>query len=62
MAFSVPCIISDREWHDQSSDKGMLLDRVRLMNAIPERLCDGTLEYEVHTWVDNWLMENNTDD
>ena len=40
----------------------MLLDRVRLMNAIPERPHDGTLEYEVHTWVDNWLMENNTDD
>ncbi len=62
MAFSVPCIISDREWHDQSSDKGMLIDRVRLMNSMPERPHDGVLEDEVNTWVGNWLGENNTDE
>ena len=62
MAFSVPCIISDREWHDQSSDKGMLVDRIRLMNAMPESPHDGTLENDIHTWVTDWLGENNTDE
>ena len=61
-AFSVPCIISDREWHDQSSEKGMLIDRVRLLNAVPDRPNDINLETDITEWLEIWLPENIIDE
>lgn len=50
-AFSVPCIIKEREWHDFSRDKGLLFDRIRLMNLLNNGLQDAEFDDFLSIWV-----------
>jgi len=57
-AFSVPCVISDRVWHDVSKEGGILFDRIRITNLIGElELKDKHLAREVATFIKNRLEE-----
>ena len=57
VAFSVPCIIDDRDWHGQSREKGILFDRVRILNLLPKGVKDKNLKAEISTWVKEQLPE-----
>lgn len=49
--FAIPCIVDDDVWHDISKDKGILFDRVRLMNLLKGGINDAALNQELATWV-----------
>ena len=59
-AFAVPCVISQRDWHDVSKDKGILFDRIRIMNL----LTGGIEDVELKEAVDDWIrsaLENHAE-
>ncbi len=39
-AFAVPCIINEYEWHDASLDKGLIFDRIRIVNLLQNGVQD----------------------
>lgn len=51
IAFAIPCVISERDWHDTSKDNGILFDRVRIVNLLSEGIRDQTLNQDLSTWV-----------
>jgi hypothetical protein len=51
IAFALPCIISERDWHDTSKDNGILFDRVRIVNLLSEGIQDQTLSQDLSSWV-----------
>jgi hypothetical protein len=55
IAFSIPCIISERDWHDTSKDNGILFDRVRIVNLLSEGIRDQALNQDLSTWVQQQL-------
>lgn len=61
IAFSVPCIIDDRDWHGESKVKGVLFDRVRILNLLPKGVKDKNLKTEMDAWVKNQLSEFDND-
>ena len=56
-AFAVPSIVSDRDWHEASTDKGILFDRVRIINLLVNSEEDEKLTEELRNWVDQQLPE-----
>lgn len=56
-AFAVPCIVNDHEWHDTSVDKGILFDRVRLVNALSGGIQDSGFKQELSAWVEQQLVD-----
>jgi hypothetical protein len=56
-AFAVPCIVNDHEWHDTSVDKGILFDRVRIVNALSDGVQDMSFRQELSTWVEERLAD-----
>lgn len=50
-AFAVPCVISERDWHDVSKDKGILFDRIRIMNLLLGGIEDAELKEAVDDWI-----------
>lgn len=58
-AFAVPCVISESDWHEKSKDKGMLFDRIRLINLLFDGLQNDDLETEVEQWVRSQLPERD---
>jgi hypothetical protein len=56
-AFFVPCIIPDDLWHDISREAGILFDRIRIMNLLPNGISDPDLNAEVTKWVEEQLAE-----
>lgn len=59
IAFSVPCIITERDWHESSTDKGLLFDRARIVNLLPKRVPDKKLEKDLVSWVNEELSRLN---
>jgi hypothetical protein len=57
--FAVPCVIADRIWHDTSVDKGILLDRVRIVNSVSDGVRDRSLAAELNTWANAQLKNND---
>ncbi|MCX5814681.1 MAG: hypothetical protein NTX75_00360 [Proteobacteria bacterium] len=58
-AYAVPCVITERDWHDQSKDKGILFDRIRILNLLSGGLKDKNLIDELQSWVSEQLSELN---
>lgn len=59
-AFAVPCIISERDWHDVSREGGgILFDRVRIVNLLVDSSLEKELMKELRIWVQNQLSELN---
>lgn len=56
-AFAVPCVINERQWHDMSKDKGLLFDRVRILNLLSSELPENSLSSELKAWVDYQIKE-----
>ena len=54
-AFAVPRIITANEWHEASVDKGILLDRIRIVNSLSNGVQDMAFRQELKTWVEQWL-------
>ncbi len=57
IGFAVPRVIPERDWHEGSTDKGMLFDRPRIVNLIPTDTYDPALAEELNTWVQEQLAE-----
>jgi hypothetical protein len=55
--FAVPALIPDRDWHNMATDKGLLLDRPRIINALSVDTYDEELAAEVTAWVGEALAE-----
>lgn len=50
--FAVPRIIPREQWHDISRDaQGILFDRIRIVNSLPNGIQDGGLRAEIEAWV-----------
>jgi hypothetical protein len=54
-AFAVPCIISEQKWHEISTDKGILFDRIRIMNLLSNGIMDMDLKNDISKWVKHEL-------
>lgn len=57
-AFAVPCVISERDWHDVSKDKGILFDRIRIMNLLFDGIEDAELREEIDDWIRGELEDH----
>lgn len=56
-AFAVPRIVNDYEWHEASVDKGVLFDRVRILNLLSDGVRDTAFRQELNDWVAHRLAE-----
>lgn len=59
VAFFVPCIIPDHQWHDISREAGILFDRVRIMNLLANGISDLQLEQDLRDWVHLKIEEHS---
>lgn len=48
--FTVPRIISEREWHESSVDAGLLFDRVRIYNLLSRKKLEKKFRVELIKW------------
>lgn len=58
-AFAVPCVVDEKDWHEMSKDKGILFDRVRILNLLSDGVKDPALCNELDSWVTNQLTDLN---
>jgi len=57
MAYAVPCVVGDRDWHEVSRDKGLLFDRIRIANLLLDGVKNDALHTELSLWVSKQLQE-----
>jgi hypothetical protein len=55
--FAVPRVLSERDWHEGSTDKGLLFDRPRIINLLPTDTYDPSLAAELGAWVSEQLAD-----
>lgn len=61
MAFAVPCVIPTELWHDISREaEGILFDRIRIVNLLPDGVQEDGLRAEISAWVAEELEESRT--
>jgi len=59
VGFIVPCVIDDGLWHDITREVlGLVFDRVRLINHLPNGVQDGQLKAELEAWLAEQLVEH----
>ena len=59
MGFAVPRVIPTELWHDISREaEGILFDRIRIMNLLPEGVQEVGLREEIRAWVALELEES----
>ena len=59
--FAVPCVIVDDLWHEVSREvDGLVFDRVRLMNHLPQGVRDNTLKAGLEAWIAEQIVEHST--
>jgi hypothetical protein len=56
-SFAVPRVIPEDLWHDVSREAGILFDRIRLMNLLPNGVSDPTLRAALDTWIQQEIEE-----
>lgn len=56
-AFAVPRIVKHNEWHEASLEKGILFDRVRIVNSLSDGAKDMPLREELSAWVEQQLAD-----
>ncbi|HEY9117845.1 MAG TPA: hypothetical protein VIN11_08465 [Roseivirga sp.] len=52
-AFAVPIVIHDDLWHDISTEAGLLFDRIRIVNYVPQQFPDEPLMNQIKVWIDS---------
>lgn len=57
IGFAVPRIIFDNEWHERVREKGMMFDRARIINLLPQDTYDPDLAAELQEWLREQLDE-----
>lgn len=58
-AFAVPCVIGEELWHDVAREVGgLVFDRVRLVNYLPQGVQDGELGTALTEWRTEQIEEN----
>jgi hypothetical protein len=55
--FAVPRVITERDWHEGSTDKGLLFDRARIVNLLSRDTYDPALANELTAWVQAQVAE-----
>ena len=50
-SFAVPRVIPDDLWHDISEEAGILFDRIRLVNLLPNGVTNPELRAAIETWI-----------
>jgi hypothetical protein len=55
--FVVPGVIQDENWHDTSVDCGVVFDRARICNNMPDPFPDADLLASIRTWVEDEKAE-----
>jgi hypothetical protein len=60
-AFAVPGVITERDWHETSTDKGLLFDRARIVNLLSDGTDDEQLLEELNAWIQAKLAEVEED-
>ncbi|NJM40115.1 MAG: hypothetical protein HC853_04800 [Anaerolineae bacterium] len=53
IAFAVPCVITKNDWHEVSREKGILFDRIRILNLLSNAVSDRQLNIELVEWINN---------
>jgi hypothetical protein len=56
-SFAVPRVIPDDLWHDISEEAGVLFDRIRLINLLPNGVSDPELRTAIQTWITGEIEE-----
>ena len=59
IGFAVPCVIADSIWHDQAVEKGILLDRPRIVNSVSDGVSDRDLAAALSGWVNRELKKSD---
>jgi len=58
-AFAVPCVIADDLWHDVAREvEGLVFDRIRLVNHLPQGVQDAGLKANLMTWLAEQIEEH----
>lgn len=58
-AFAVPCVIVDDLWHDVNREvKGLVFDRVRLLNSLGDGVAENNLRAALMAWRDAQIEEH----
>jgi len=57
--FAVPCVIVDDLWHDVAREvEGLVFDRVRLVNHLPQGVQDANLQANLEAWLAEQIEEH----
>jgi hypothetical protein len=57
--FAVPCVIDDNLWHEVNREvRGLVFDRVRLVNFLPDGVGDNGLRADLESWQADQLEEH----
>lgn len=56
-AYAVPCVVDERDWHDESKIKGIIFDRIRIINLLSEGIRELKLRNDIDSWVHAQLLE-----
>jgi len=59
-AFAVPCVVDEKDWHEISRDKGILFDRIRILNLLMSGIKEKELNDELGQWVQGQLSDYAT--
>ena len=59
-AFAVPCVVDEKDWHEVSRDKGILFDRIRILNLLTGGIKEKELSDELGRWVQGQLSDYTT--
>lgn len=58
VGFAVACVVDDRLWHDVAREvEGIVFDRVRLLNSLPNGVNDADLRNELTSYVNEQINE-----
>jgi hypothetical protein len=61
VGFVVPCVIDDRLWHEITREvRGLVFDRVRVVNHLTNGVQDNNLRTELEAWVAEQIDEHKT--
>jgi hypothetical protein len=57
LLFSLPCVVSERDWYEESGKKGILFDKARIVNLFSDGLENEYLQKELKSWAENQVSE-----
>lgn len=57
-AIVVPRVISADLWHDISREGGVVFDRIRIVNLLPDGVSEADLKDAIETWISDQIKES----